>query len=192
MENEQIADQILTMEPAEFKTNTARFWLWVALWVIVCLFFVNTPGLPGIIIIAIIVLAPSISKLLFHSMTIREHDIEYKLGWLNIRRIQIPFDNISTVDTQISMLGGMLGYGTITILPNNSSIKIRFKSINEPEKIKRLIEQRIGKAKEISIPRQQSPQIGIADEISKLQQLKDAGSITDEEFDAEKSRLLNH
>jgi membrane protein YdbS with pleckstrin-like domain len=191
MENEQIVDQIRTTEPAEFKTNTARYALYVVFWVIVCLFFVNTDGLAGIIIIAIIALAPSTLKLLFHSMTIRENDIEYRVGWLRIRRIQIPFDKISSVDTDISILGRLLGYGTIMVQANNSNVNIRFKSINEPEKIKQLIEQGIAKGKETSTINQPATHIGVADEISKLQQLKDAGSITNEEFDTEKSRLLN-
>jgi membrane protein YdbS with pleckstrin-like domain len=191
MENEPIDNRIQLTEPAEFKTNTARYALFVLFWVIVCLLFVNTQGFAGIIIIAIIALIPSTLKLLFHSMTIREHDIEYKVGWLRIRRIQIPFDKISSVDTDISILGRLLDYGIIMVQANNSNVNIRFKSINEPEKVKHLIEQGIVKGKETSTLNQPTTQIGVADEISKLQQLKDAGSITNEEFDAEKSRLLN-
>lgn len=191
MENEQISDQTRTTEAVEFKTNTARYALYVVFWVIVCLFFVNTDGLAGIIIIAIIALTPSTLKLLFHSMTIRENDIEYKVGWLRIRRIQIPFNNISSVDTDISILGRLLNYGTIMVKANNSNVNIGFKSINDPEEIKRLIEQGIAKVKETSAHEQPTARIGIADEISKLQQLKDSGSITDEEFNTEKSRLLN-
>lgn len=190
MEDKQTNNQVQSKQPTEFKTNTARYVLFEVFLVIICLLFVNTPGFAGIVIIAIIASMPSTSKLLFHSMTIREDDIEYKLGWLRIRRIQIPFDAISTVDTDISALGRILGYGTIIVRPNNSNVMVRFKSINEPEEIKQLIEQGISKARNSSKAIQSSQQVSPADELSKYAELKEKGVITQEEFDAKKNQLL--
>ena len=191
MDEKQIDSQTEEIAPQEFKTNTARYVMFIVFWVIVCLLFVNTQGFAGIIIIAIIATTPSTLKLLYNTMTIKEHGIEYKSGWLNIKRIQLPYDNISSVDTDVSILGKLLGYGTIMVQANNSNVNIRFKSINEPETIKQLIEQGIAKTHGASNFTQPTIQVGIADELLKLQQLKDSGSITSDEFDSEKSRLLN-
>jgi hypothetical protein len=190
MENKQPENQTQSKKPTEFKTNTARYILFEVFLAIICLMFVNTPGFAGIVMIAVIASIPSTSKLLFHFMTIRDNDIEYKLDWLNIRRVQIPFDGISTVDTRISVLGSMLGYGTIIVRPNNSNVMVRFKSINNPDEIKHLIEQGIAKAKNPSGVSQPSPQFSKADELSKYADLKEKGVITQEEFDTMKQKVI--
>jgi selenophosphate synthase len=122
----------------------------------------------------------------------KAHGIEYKSGWLNINRVQLPYDNISSVDTDVSILGKLLGYGTIMVQANNSNVNVQFKSINEPDQIKQLIEEGITREHGTFGFAQPTIQVGVADEILKLQQLKDSGTITSEEFDSEKSRLLSH
>ncbi len=87
MDKKQIDNLTEEIAPQEFKTNTARYVMFIVFWVIVCLLFVNTSAFGGVIIIAIIATIPSTLKLLYNSMTIKEHGIEYKSGWLNINRV---------------------------------------------------------------------------------------------------------
>ncbi len=69
---------------------------------------------------------------------------------------------------------------------NNSNVNVQFKSINEPDQIKQLIEEGITREHGAFGLSQPTIQVGVADEILKLQQLKDSGAITSEEFDSEK------
>ena len=100
------------------------------------------------------------------------------------RRVDLPFDKISSVDTCI-----FKGIGVAT-----SSGRIKFllcKNRNEVfEAISNLLLERQGQQKHQETVVKQEINQSNADELKKFKELLDSGVITQEEFDAKKKQLL--
>jgi hypothetical protein len=94
---------------------------------------------------------------------------------------------VNNVEVNISLSGRLFGYGKITILTGNDREGIEFNGINRPKELRRLIEARVAKNRQV----QKTAAPSIADELEKLAKLKERGIITKAEFEAKKKQILD-
>lgn len=129
----------------------------------------------------------------FSSVTVGDNSVVFKKGWLNTTQKQIPYDKINAVDVSIDLFGKYMGYGTVRILTGNDIEGIRFQGIDRPNELKQQIEAHLSQSRpgqKAASSYANAPQHSVADELTKLSELKKQGIITQDEFDKKKAQLL--
>jgi len=176
-----------------FKMSSTLFMFYVIVLVVAAGLFVfsnNFAIIMTVLVIAILIMIMLLVRFIFTSVTVSENGIDYRMGWLNSTLKQIPFDKINTVDSFVSVYGKILSFGTVKVYSGNDVDGIWFKGMEKPNILCRMIEDGVAEAedakKAIAIPT-----VDLADEIEKLDKLRDEGILTDEEFEVKKKQLLN-
>lgn len=84
-----------------------------------------------------------------------------------------------------------ISFGEITLLASGDSAKFRQMPKGGVERIAQTIREKMALAHEGgSVPNSQPPPASVADEIIKLATLRDSGALTEEQFEAQKAKLL--
>ena len=141
------------------------------------------------VIIAAIILLMLLVLYIFTSVTVGDNGVDYRMGWLNRTLTQISYDKINTVDAFVSLWGGLLSFGTVKVFSGNDVEGIWFTGMEKPHILCKMIEDRVS-VNEKAEGTAASPAIDPADEVEKLDKLRDEGTITDEEFESKKKQLL--
>ena len=128
----------------------------------------------------------------------------HRSGWLAKRSMEVPLDRISDVKFGQSIFERLVGAGNLTIESAGEFGQQRFDYIPRPEEVQRTIYEqsrarRDGSGVAVSARAQgvstitavQPPSGMIADELSKLEELRRQGVLSDEEFERQKARLLD-
>ena len=178
-----------TTPPKTFRMNGTLFAIYVVTLVVIAVLSAFTEIFIFVLAISLFVIAILTLKYFFTTVTAGPVDVEYRTGWLNTTNKHIPYDNINTVDVVISLAGKMLDFGTIKIFTGNDVEGIRFDNVDHPNELKDLIDVKIDKPVPEQAPAAQQT-VDPADEIAKLDKLRDDGTITNEEFEAKKKQLL--
>jgi uncharacterized membrane protein YdbT with pleckstrin-like domain len=117
----------------------------------------------------------------------------HRSGWIAKRSMEIPLEKISDVRFHQGVFERLIGAGDITIESPGEFGQERFSDIRNPEHVQKTIyemgernQRRMNSS--ASVP--SSPTVSVADELAKLQRLRADGVLTEDEFQAEKSRLL--
>jgi len=76
---------------------------------------------------------------------IKESNIEEISGIIIKKKNIIPWNLVSNVTMKKGILGTMLGYGDITVSTMTGKGNITIKGVNNPEKVLRKIEEKIGR-----------------------------------------------
>jgi membrane protein YdbS with pleckstrin-like domain len=116
-----------------------------------------------------------------------------KTGWLNRRSTEILLRQVEGITVDQGIVGRMLDYGTI-VVEGTGSDRTRYKGIAGPLKFRMAVQEQI----ELNIPQpnvpapQQPlpPQNDPYTALLKLNELKEKGILTDEEFKNEKQKIL--
>lgn len=82
-------------------------------------------------------------KYLSESLSLDDRHLKLKTGILSNHEVEIPFDKINTISVKQGLLGKILSYGDIIVHTGNDVSGIAFKSIDNPQQIKALIQGRI-------------------------------------------------
>ena len=177
-------------KPVTFRMNSTLFAIYVVTLVVISLVLINTELFWFVVAISSIILVFMTLMYIFTSVTVNDIGVDYKSGWLNITKKHIPFDKINTVDVVISLAGRALDYGRIRIFTGNDVESIMFNAIDHPNELKSLIEAQINKMDQAQLEKSEPEEVDCADEIAKLDKLRDEGVLTDDEFEAKKHDLL--
>lgn len=122
------------------------------------------------------------NKILIFEDRIEEHDT----GFLEKSMQTIRHEQVA----QVSISRGIV-FSELTIeSTGGNSIVARGLSRGEAEEGKRLLDDCISRVRRAATPAPEKPEPDIMDQIRKLGELRDAGLITPQEFDAKKSELL--
>lgn|GEM_PF-1218934 len=193
--NEEAPKTELTVTNAAettFRMSTTLFIFYVVIVIVAAgatIFFGNFATFVGAVVIGAIILIMLLVRFIFTSVTVADNGVDYRTGWLNTTLTQISYDKINTVDAYVSIWGGMLGYGTVKVFSGNDVEGIWFKGMEKPHILCKLIESRVSDADKAD-KAGSGPVIDPADEIAKLDKLRNDGTITDEEFETKKKQLL--
>ena len=113
-----------------------------------------------------------------------------RAGVFSRRGTEIPLESINNVAFSQGLLERMIRSGDLLIESAGESGQSRFTDIPDPEGL----QSRIYQTRERRMVALNTGEIGrssTADELSKLARLRDDGVLSDEEFDAQKQRLLS-
>ena len=117
----------------------------------------------------------------------------HRSGWIAKHSMEIPLEKISDVRFHQSVFERMIGAGDLTIESPGEFGQERFSDIRGPERVQKTIYE-MGELNQrrMSAPAaaQASSTGSVADELAKLQRLRADGVLSEDEFQAEKSRLL--
>ncbi len=109
-------------------------------------------------------------------------------GAIGRRVREIPIGQISNLSYSQKMLDRMLGFGALEVDHSGENGKDIFNHVLRPDRIVRLTSSQISRH---SSARGIGNSVSPIDELSKLAELRRAGSITQDEYELAKSRLLN-
>ena len=113
----------------------------------------------------------------------------HRSGWFAKRSMEIPLENISDVRFSQGVFERLIGAGDLVLESPGEFGQETFTNIRRPE----VVQKTIYEMNEANLRRMQAPAVpaSVADELAKLSRLRDEGVISDEEFEAQKSRLLS-
>ncbi len=112
----------------------------------------------------------------------------FRTGLLTKRGIEIPVDRVNTVHFHQGLLERLVGTGDLLIESGGETGQQRFTDIRQPDRVQRVIHAEM-EAREL---RGRGPDgvVDIADQLEKLESMLLRGTLTPDEFDRQKRRLL--
>jgi uncharacterized membrane protein YdbT with pleckstrin-like domain len=116
--------------------------------------------------------------------------VVHRSGWFAKRSMEIPLENISDVRFSQGVFERLIGAGDVVLESAGEFGQETFTNIRRPEAVQKTIYE----MNEANLRRMRAPAAqpaSIADELAKLDRLRDEGTISDEEFETQKAHLLN-
>jgi uncharacterized membrane protein YdbT with pleckstrin-like domain len=114
----------------------------------------------------------------------------HREGWLARRSMEIPLENINDVRFAQTVFERLIGAGDLTIESAGEHGQQHFTDIRDPERVQKVIFEVSEENKRRMMAPTHSPPLSVAEELARLDRLRDEGVITDEEFERQKARLL--
>ena len=113
----------------------------------------------------------------------------HRSGWFAKRSMEIPLENISDVKFTQTVFERVIGAGDLILESPGTFGQEVFGDVRKPEHIQKTIYEMT----EANQRRMRGPSSApsMADELAKLDRLRDEGVLSEEEFQAQKARLLN-
>jgi len=115
----------------------------------------------------------------------------YRHGVIAKAGIEIPLERVNNVNFKQGIFERMIGAGDLLIESGGEDGQQRFSDIAKPEKVQNLIHMQMEDNQKRSFSVNVTGGNDVATQIEKLEGLRDRGSITAEEFAAQKQRLLD-
>ena len=115
----------------------------------------------------------------------------YRHGVLGRAGIEIPLERVNNVNFKQSIFERMIGAGDLLIESGGEDGKQSFSDIAHPDKVQNLIHTQMEDNQKRSFSVNMVGGNDVATQIEKLEGLRDRGSITAEDFEAQKRRLLD-
>ena len=113
----------------------------------------------------------------------------HRSGWFAKRSMEIPLENVNDVRFNQSVFERMIGGGDLTLESAGEFGQQNFSDIRDPEQVQKTIYEMTEANQRRMVTPGPAPS-SVADELGKLDRLRDDGTITEEEFQAQKARLL--
>jgi uncharacterized membrane protein YdbT with pleckstrin-like domain len=115
----------------------------------------------------------------------------HRAGWFAKRSMEIPLENISDVRFNQTVFERVIGAGDLTLESPGTFGQERFSDVRHPEQVQKTIyEMNEANRQRMSGAGPAGGSSSVADELAKLDRLRDDGVISDQEFEAHKARLL--
>lgn len=113
----------------------------------------------------------------------------YREGVIARDGVEIPLDRVNNVNFSQSILERFLGVGDLLVESGGQDGQQLFSDVSQPEKVQNIIHSTI---REMHSARTdgRGPLTSLAVELERLEGLRDRGSLTSEEFEIQKRRLL--
>jgi uncharacterized membrane protein YdbT with pleckstrin-like domain len=146
----------------------------------------------GIVLVGLILFAILPGRLLLDWATshfvVTSDRVIHRSGWFAKQSMEIPLENINDVRFNQTVFERVIGAGDLTLESAGEFGQQIFSDIRDPERVQKVIYE----TSEANQRRMVSPSAApsSADELAKLDRLRDEGVLTDDEFDREKRRLL--
>ncbi len=118
----------------------------------------------------------------------------HRSGWIAKRSMEIPLEKISDVRFHQGVFERMIGAGDLTLESPGEFGQETFSNVRGPERVQKTIyemgERNQRRMNAPSAVEHSADPPSVADELAKLQRLREDGVLTEDEFQAEKARLL--
>ena len=127
------------------------------------------------------------SKWLTTHFVITSRRIIFRTGLLAKRGIEIPLDRVNTVHFSQGVLERLVGAGDLLIESGGESGQQQFTDIRQPDRVQRVIHAEMDARR--GRPGHEPP-ADVAGQLERLESMLMRGTLTPEEFDRQKQRLL--
>ncbi len=127
------------------------------------------------------------SKWLTTHFVITNLRIIFRSGLVSKRGIEIPLDRVNTVHFHQGIMERIVGAGDLLIESGSESGRQRFTDIRQPDRVQRVIHAEMDGIRQRR--RGESP-TDVAGQLERLESMLQRGSLTPDEFDRQKRRLL--
>jgi uncharacterized membrane protein YdbT with pleckstrin-like domain len=123
----------------------------------------------------------------------------HRSGVLAKRSMQIPLENVTDVRYEEGLIERLVGAGSLILESPGEFGQERFSHVSNPERVQKTISEMTERNRRRMAPvtplapvtaPSRTPGFSVADEIAKLTRLRQQGVLTEEEFQAQKARLL--
>lgn len=120
------------------------------------------------------------------NFVITDRRIIFRTGLLSKRGVEIPLDRVQTVHFSQGLLERLVGAGDLLIESGAESGQQHFTDIRQPDRVQRVIHA------ELEDRRRPSGRAGVdvAEQLERLESMLQRGTLTQDEFDRQKQRLL--
>ncbi len=113
-----------------------------------------------------------------------------RTGVLAKHGIEIPLDRVNTVMSDQGPLERLVGAGDLVIESGGDLGLQRFEDVRDPDRVKRLLHGLVQDRHEV-VKAADRPRVDVAAQLEKFEGMLARGTLTRDEFDAEKQRLLD-
>ncbi len=147
--------------------------------------------LAALVLTAIWVVARYLKWMTTH-FVITSHRLIFRTGVLAKSGIEIPLERVNNVNFNQSVFERVLGAGDLLIESGGEDGQSRFSDIKHPDQVQRMIHSQMELAAERrgSYSRNTAGTTSVAEELERLEGMLQRGTLSPEEFDAQKRRLL--
>lgn len=124
---------------------------------------------------------------------ITSHRLIFRQGVIAKRGIEIPLERVNNVNFNQSIFERMLGAGDLLIESGGQDGQQRFTDIRHPDEVQNLIHRQMEKLAERRGGYRAAPQhsLDVAEQLERLEGMLERGTLTEEEFESQKRRLLD-
>lgn len=126
------------------------------------------------------------SRWLTTHFVITSRRVIFRAGLLTKRGIEIPLERVNTVHFRQGVLERLVGSGDLLIESGGESGQQRFTDIRQPDRVQRVIH-----AEMENRGVRPAGSGDVADQLERLESMLERGTLTREEFDRQKQRLLD-
>lgn len=113
--------------------------------------------------------------------------IIFRAGVLAKRGVEIPLERVNTVHFEQGLLQRLVGAGDLLVESGGEAGQQRFTDVRQPDRIQRVLHAEMdARTRRGDVP---SP-IDVAGQLEKLEAMVERGTLTPEEFERQKRRLL--
>ena len=128
------------------------------------------------------------------NLTITNDRIVYRYGLLAKQGMEIPIERVNNVSFRQGILERIFGNGDLTIESGGEDGEQFFSHVRQPAQVQRLIHAQMDVNEHRRFPTPAAPAatapVNVADELERLEAMMTRGTLTREEFEAQKARLL--
>ena len=117
------------------------------------------------------------------------HRVIYREGVVARNGVEIPLERVNNVNFNQTIFERLIGVGDILIESGGQDGKQRFSDIARPMAVQNEIHQALQTYRE-GMFRPAPTRFDVADQLERLEALRDRGALTDAEFELQKRRLL--
>lgn len=143
----------------------------------------------GLVVVSAALLIVTVVKWRTTYFVVTSHRLIYRQGVVARDGVEIPLERVNNVNFTQGIFERLIGVGDLLIESGGQDGQQTFTDIAQPESVQNIIHstlQNLQSTKFGAAPSSRS----IADEIEKLEALRDRGALTDDEFEQQKRRLL--
>lgn len=125
------------------------------------------------------------------NLTITNDRIIYRYGLVAKQGMEIPIERVNNVSFRQGILERMFGNGDLTIESGGEDGEQFFSHVRKPSEVQRLIHAQMDVNEHRRFPAPAAAAgLNVAEELERLEAMMTRGTLTREEFEAQKARLL--
>lgn len=126
----------------------------------------------------------------FTNFAITNSRVIFQQGLISKKGVEIPLERVNNVNFNQTIIERILGAGDLLIESGGQDGQQRFTDIQRPQEVKKILLNHVQRRIDMRAGWVQGSQSDVASQLEKLEGLLQRGSITREEFEQEKRRLL--
>jgi len=126
----------------------------------------------------------------FTNFAITNARVIYQQGLISKKGVEIPLERVNNVNFNQTIVERILGAGDLLIESGGQDGQQRFTDIQRPQEVKKILLNHVQRRIDLRAGVVHSAQSDVATQLEKLEGLLQRGSLTREEFEREKRRLL--